>query len=430
MKFGRYEIISELGKGAMGIVHLAYDPQIDRQVALKVLRKDKDISDEFVLRFLKEAKAIGRLSHANIVTVYDVGQDHDTIYITMEFLEGEPFDKVVSKGGLGHEEAINIIIQLAGALDYAHQKGVVHRDIKPSNIIFSGQESVKLTDFGIARFEDSSASLQTQAGEILGTPAYMSPEQVNGQAVDGRSDLFSLGVILYELIVGAKPFQGNNLAAIFNAITSQEPEAPDKNNPFVSKKLSNIIMQSLAKEPGRRFQTGSEMAAALKECLQDTRSTGQMPNQQKKKSANPLFFMILVLVIGLIVGGYYLWPKPGQHKLPEKQMQTNSLPDHSASSTPVPKPAQTQASSEIITKPETLPKVFATIKINSVPDKASIYVDKDLKGKTPMDLKLPIGIHELRLNLPEHFEWQAQVQLSEKDDVPLFIQLIPVNQNL
>lgn len=430
MKFGRYEIISELGKGAMGVVYLAYDPQIDRQVALKVLRKDKDISDEFVLRFLKEAKAIGRLSHANIVTVYDVGQDHNTIYITMEFLEGEPFDQVVSKGGLGHEEVINIIIELAKALDYAHQKGIVHRDIKPSNIIFSGQESVKLTDFGIARFEDSSASLQTQAGEILGTPAYMSPEQVNGQAVDGRSDLFSLGVIFYELIVGTKPFQGNNLAAIFNAIISQEPEAPDKNNPFVSKKLSNIIMKSLAKEPDRRFQTGLEMAAALKECLQDTQSAGKMPGQQQKKSLNALLFIIPLIVIGLLVAGYYLWPQQGRQKIPEKQMQANTLPDNSANSTPLPKPAQTHVPAETIAKPATLPKVFATIKINSVPDKALIYVNKDLKGKTPLNLKLPLGIHELRLSFPEYFEWQAQLQLSEETDVPLLIQLVPMNQDL
>ena len=195
MKYGRYEIVGELGKGSMGVIYKAHDPQIDRVIALKVLRHDRVTSEEFVKRFYKEAKAIGRLSHSAIVTIYDVGQDKGTIYIAMEFLEGPSFDGIIQERRLSPEEIVDLGAQVAEALDYAHQQGIVHRDIKPANIILTPTGQVKITDFGIARIEDPSAPQQTQAGEILGTPSYMSPEQVMGQPVDGRSDLYSLGVI-------------------------------------------------------------------------------------------------------------------------------------------------------------------------------------------------------------------------------------------
>ncbi|MBW1867329.1 MAG: serine/threonine protein kinase, partial [Deltaproteobacteria bacterium] len=214
MKYGRYEIIKELGRGAMGVVYQAHDPRIDRLVALKVLRPDRVTSQDFVQRFLKEAKAIGRLSHANIVTVYDVGQDHETIYIAMEFLEGRPLNEVVREKPPAVKDVINIGLQVAEALNYAHARGIVHRDIKPSNIILDDEGRIKITDFGIARIEDPEATQQTQAGEILGTPVYMSPEQVMGKTVDGRSDLYSLGIILYELTTGQRPFSGENIAVI------------------------------------------------------------------------------------------------------------------------------------------------------------------------------------------------------------------------
>jgi len=184
MKYGRYEIIKELGRGAMGLVYQAHDPEIDRLIALKVLREDRLTSAAFVQRFLKEARAIGRLSHPRIVTVYDVGQDHGTIYIAMELLQGEPLNALLEKKKFSPEEITNLGIQVAETLDYAHQKGIVHRDIKPSNILVQPDGQIKITDFGIAHIEDPEASIQTQAGEILGTPAYMSPEQVRGQPAD------------------------------------------------------------------------------------------------------------------------------------------------------------------------------------------------------------------------------------------------------
>jgi serine/threonine-protein kinase len=222
-QYGRYQIQKELGHGTMGVVYLAHDPHIDRPVALKVLRADKVVSEEFVHRFLKEARAIGRLTHPNIVVVYDVGRDHGTIYIAMEYLEGSPFDKVIRSGKPDHSTWGKVGAQLADTLAYAHDKGIIHRDIKPSNIIMTQTGHIKLTDFGIARIEDPEATLQTRVGDILGTPAYMSPEQVAGQPVDGRSDLYSVGVILYEWLLGQRPFGGRNMAAIFSAIANQPP---------------------------------------------------------------------------------------------------------------------------------------------------------------------------------------------------------------
>ncbi|MFA7062091.1 MAG: serine/threonine-protein kinase, partial [Pedobacter sp.] len=265
MNYGRYQIIREVGRGAMGVVYEARDPNIGRVVALKVLRQDRITTEKFVNRFLKEAKVVGRLSHPRIVTIYDVGEDQGTIYIAMEFLEGIPLSDLINNKRFDADEVIELGIKIASALEYAHQKGVVHRDIKPSNIIVSPDGQIKITDFGIAHIEDATATLQTQAGEIMGTPAYMSPEQVQGNPVDCRSDLFSLGIILYELSTGTRPFggEGKGLATIFNEIMLVTPHEPHKESPPIPKGLSKIIMKALEKEPGKRFQSGMELANAL-----------------------------------------------------------------------------------------------------------------------------------------------------------------------
>ena len=182
MQFGRYQILDELGKGSMGIVYKAHDPQIDRPVALKVLRQDR-INEEFIQRFLIEARAIGKLSHPNIVTVYDTGEDQGNLFIAMELLAGKSLKDVARSENLHLQKIAYIGAQVAEALNYAHQQGIIHRDIKPSNIILGSGSHVKITDFGIARIEDSSAPQQTQAGAILGTPVYMSPEQVMAKPV-------------------------------------------------------------------------------------------------------------------------------------------------------------------------------------------------------------------------------------------------------
>ncbi len=314
-QYGRYQILGELGRGNMGVVYKAHDPQIHRTIALKALREDRVTSSEFVRRFLKEAMAVGRLSHPGIVTVYDVGQDHGTVYIAMEFLQGTPLDELMATRQFTLAEIVSIGIQTAQALQYAHQHGIIHRDIKPPNIIYSPEGAIRVTDFGIARVEDPDGQTMTQIGEILGTPRYMSPEQVMGQELDGRSDLYSLGVILYQLTTGKRPFHGETLAAIFRSITQDTPEPPHVLEPMLPTALSAAIMRLLEKDPANRFADGNALIAALKECL-PAPSTGPVPTapppQPQKSSAKGLIGLAAgLLLIGLAGGGYYaLRPQP------------------------------------------------------------------------------------------------------------------------
>ena len=399
MKYGRYEVVKELGKGSMGMVYQAHDPQIDRLVALKVLRQDRLTSEAFVQRFLKEAKTIGRLSHPNIVTVYDVGQDQGTIYIAMEFLEGEPLDKTIEGRRIVVGEMVGLGIQVAGALHYAHQKGVVHRDVKPSNIILQSDGRIKITDFGIAHIEDPSASVQTQDGEILGTPASMSPEQALGRPVDGRSDLFSLGVILYELAAGQRPFRGESLAAIFRAVTQEDPGPPEELNPSIPSSLSKIIMECLAKEPESRFETGEDLACALGTILDEGESVAEKPLViPPKPKISPLaILVILVLVVAAgVLSYYFLRPK--------------------SSSPPVAPPKAV----EIVKN--------AALKVESSPEGAELFIDGNFKAKTPARLELPAGKHEVRLVLKDYYDWEAQVQLKEEGELPLSVQLAPMRE--
>jgi len=263
MNYGRYQVVSEIGRGSMGVVYQAHDPQIDRLVALKVLRQDRVSSEDYVKRFLKEATAVGRLSHRGIVTVFDIGQDHGTIYIAMELLEGTPLDELIKQRKIDFDLIVRIGREVAGALHYAHQKGIVHRDIKPANIICSENGEIKVTDFGIAHIEDPDGQQMTQAGEILGTPVYMRPEQVSGQPVDGRSDIYSLGVILYELTTGRRPFKAGNLAALFKSITGDPVDRPASIYPETTERFSALIMRAMARDPADRYSSGEKLAGEI-----------------------------------------------------------------------------------------------------------------------------------------------------------------------
>jgi serine/threonine protein kinase len=423
MQYGRYEIIKELGKGGMGVVYQAHDPQIDRPVALKVLRVDRVVSEDFVLRFFKEAKFIGRLSHPNIVTIYDVGRDHGTIYIAMEYLQGQPFNEVIRSGRLSVEKIIDIALQIANALGYAHEKGIVHRDIKPSNIILTDESNVKLTDFGIARAEDSNAAQQTQTGVILGTPFYMSPEQVMGKRVDGRSDLFSLGVILYELIVGRKPFEGDHFSTIFRSITDDIPVAPLKIDASLPQSLSDIIMKALSKNPDERFQTAKEMGDALKTCLQVKESL-LLPRKAispKKKPVASVFIMGLMAAV-VLGGTIYFF---GAYK---KQASSLSNDEKSTVTEPF-QPAKLQdttgkSESSLSTRVEANKPVDAILMVTSSPSGAQVFLDDSFKGNTPINLEIPIGKYEIRVSLPDYLDWEAQLQLSEPGKTPLHVRLI------
>lgn len=278
-------MIRELGKGAMGVVYLGRDPVIGRLVALKTIRavSDDDVEQrEFQERFLREAQAAGILSHPNIVTVHDVGEDTstETSFIAMEYVEGKNLKQVLAeKTPFTFERVAEIVGEVAAALDYAHRRGIVHRDVKPANIIITTENQVKITDFGIAKTEKSNL---TTTGQFLGTPNYMSPEQVTGDAVDGRSDLFSLGVVLYELLTRKKPFTADNLTSISYKIVHEQFVPPETYDASIPHEFVGVLEKALAKDPGERFQRGNDFALALwefkarEEERQMLRDLGQM----------------------------------------------------------------------------------------------------------------------------------------------------------
>ncbi|MFH1176625.1 MAG: protein kinase [Acidobacteriota bacterium] len=262
---GRYQIERVLGKGAMGIVYLARDPVIGRPVALKTLTisSDAEEGDEFRQRFLREAQAAGILNHPGIVTVFDAGVDEATglSFIAMEYVEGKSLKDLQKSGRMfAYSEVARIGTALANALDYAHSKGVIHRDIKPANILMTAQGAVKITDFGVARLESSNL---TATGQFIGTPNYMSPEQVAGTAIDGRSDLFSLGVAIFELLTGTRPFGGSSLTEVSYKIVNDAAPIPSQLRPALPPAFNPILLKLLEKDPARRYQRGADVARAL-----------------------------------------------------------------------------------------------------------------------------------------------------------------------
>lgn len=280
---GRYEIQEKIGEGAMAKVYRAYDPDINRSVAFKVLKSDFCVDEEYLSRFLREAKAAGALSHSNIVTVFDVGKIDSSPYIMMELLEGKDLAEVLKeRTKLPISDVLVIALQLAKALHYAHNAGIVHRDIKPDNIIvLPDGESIKVADFGIARMDQQSEMQKTQVGSVLGTPRYMSPEQALGSSADGRSDLFAVGVIMYEMLTGKKAFDGENIGTLMTQITQKQPTPIGTLCPEVPAGLRQIIQKLLHKKPERRFQTGDELAKALGKELAAARE--QREEQSKHK---------------------------------------------------------------------------------------------------------------------------------------------------
>ena len=271
---GRYEVDREIGRGAMSVVYEGRDPKIGRVVAIKTLplssEFDADELDQVKRRFYREAETAGRLNHPNIVTVYDVGEEHDLAYIAMEYLTGRNLTHFLNREHLlPTSTVLEIIAKCAVALDYAHQHHVVHRDIKPANIVYDvDSNSVKLTDFGIARITDAS---RTKTGTVMGTPSYMSPEQLAGQRLDGRADLFSLGITCFQLLTGRLPFQADTMASLMYKITNEAHPALNSLRDDLAPCVSPIINKVLQKNPDRRFQTGREMAERLIQCAHEIR---------------------------------------------------------------------------------------------------------------------------------------------------------------
>lgn len=268
-RLGRYVIERKIGRGAMGAVYLARDPRINRPVALKVIPIEKEFEDEELeearLRFFREAESAGRLTHPNIITVFDAGEDKHLAYIAMEYLPGQPLTTYTDpKRLLAPKKALELCARTADALDYAHNQGVIHRDIKPANLLYHPKGDVlKISDFGVARLTDNN---RTKTGIVLGTPMYMSPEQLNAETLTGHSDLFSLGVTLYELLTGEVPFKATNIAVLMTKITSEDPVPVSNRRAGVPPSVDAVLAKALAKRPENRFANGAEMAIALRNC--------------------------------------------------------------------------------------------------------------------------------------------------------------------
>ncbi|HXV74998.1 MAG TPA: serine/threonine-protein kinase, partial [Candidatus Polarisedimenticolaceae bacterium] len=338
MKLGRYEIESELGRGAMGRVLLAHDPEIDRKVAIKIVQSLQGLAGadrgEARDRFLREARSAGKLLHPGIVTVFDVGEVQGTPYLAMEYVQGRTLDAYCRPDGLlPVRQAVEMVAGAAEALSYAHAAGVVHRDIKPANLMRTGESSVKIMDFGLARGAEAQV---THDGALLGTPSYMSPEQIRGRAVDGRSDLFSLGVVLYELLTGVKPFPGDSVSSVIYRVVHEQPHDAAEVNPRVPPALGRLLRRALDKRVDQRFQTGDELAAALRKIAATLdvapgsaggsdsgrpagpapprrpaagRSIPPSPRPTVKRSSPLPFVLAIAAVLALLAGGSYYYRK-------------------------------------------------------------------------------------------------------------------------
>lgn len=317
-KLGKYEIRREVGRGAMGVVYEGWDPMIARRVALKAVRKetlDRAEADQMLERFRREAQAAGRLNHPNVVAVYEYGEDPDGMaYIAMEYVEGQELKEAFdSQRDFPLNEVVRIMGELLGALGHAHEFGIVHRDVKPANIFMLKDGRVKFGDFGIARLESSNL---TQLGSVLGSPAYMSPEQFMGQRVDGRSDLFSAGVILYQFLTGEKPFLGQ-LTTIMHKVLKEEPIAPSELNFQVPAVFDRVVRKAMAKRPDERYQTAQEFSEALVSAMSGLAISPQVAKAQPEEFKEPVNIEATMLM-----------PRPGSSR------QAEALP-HRAANAPV-----------------------------------------------------------------------------------------------
>ncbi|HUN91006.1 MAG TPA: serine/threonine-protein kinase [Burkholderiaceae bacterium] len=276
-RIGKYRISAVIGRGAMGVVYKAFDPNIERVVALKTIRKEL-LEDEqreaAIARFKNEARAAGRLAHPNIVAIHDYGEDEEAAYIVMEFVDGTPLGALMAEGvPVEPRRAHAWMQQVLRGLYYAHSRGVTHRDIKPANVLVTAAGVVKVTDFGIAHVDRSNL---TASGAVIGTPSYMSPEQLRGDPVDGRSDLFSAGIVLYQLLTGARPFQGSS-TEVMQKILNVQPAAPSSIVPRLGAALDGVLARALAKEPEQRFATAGQFLAALAQAMQPADAAAEPP---------------------------------------------------------------------------------------------------------------------------------------------------------
>jgi len=344
-KIGKYEILDVLGKGAMGIVYKALDPDIERAVAIKAIHfegiKETAAREEIIKRFIQEGRAAGRLNHPHIVTIYDVGREGDLTYIVMQYIQGQSLQRMLDSGRtFSPEEVDRLMIPLIRAVDYAHQNGVIHRDIKPGNVLINQEGIPHLADFGVAK---TAASTLTLAGTALGTPGYICPEQLKGQAVDARSDVFSLGVLLYVLLTGREPFAGKRLATVMRKIVHDEAPPPSSLKPDLPAGYDVIAGRAMAKSPQDRYQSCAEMAAALESLAKADASTLTVkvreadmgPAKKNRGKLAALVAGLVLLILGSAAAAVFIF-RVFERSRPAPEAQRPALPDLSVSAPPVP----------------------------------------------------------------------------------------------
>jgi serine/threonine protein kinase len=356
-RIGRYEIEKELGRGAMAVVYRAMDPVIGRVVAIKTIRMEHGMGleqEELHQRLYREAQSAGNLNHPNIITIYDIGEEGDLAYIAMEFVEGETLESWMQKNRIPpFEQTIAIIEQIAAGLDFAAVRGITHRDIKPGNVLMTPDGRAKIADFGIAKI---SSSTFTQTGMVMGTPSYMSPEQALGNPLDGRSDIFSLGVISYEMLTGERPFSGSSSTTIIYKIVHEDVVPPHKLNVTIHPGLEHIVLRMLEKSPDNRYQTCGEVIQDLHNYTTIGPKTSSKRldattvfNTGISKSGNKpiLYGLIGVLGILLFVGGYFLL-KPSQSNSSATPVQPASAISEGTNTSVVPEGTTASAPPQVV----------------------------------------------------------------------------------
>ena len=478
---GRYTILRELGHGAMGIVYEAEDPNIGRRVALKVVRTDQIGAnrDDVMRRFKNEARAAGNLNHPNIITIHDAGEHEGLLFIAMEFVQGINLAELIAKQGrMPAAKVVDVMRQVCAGLDFAHTRGIIHRDIKPANIMLA-DALVKITDFGIANVGDG----MTITGTVVGTPNYMSPEQVLGKTLDGRSDLFSVGVMLYEMVTGERPFEGQSITTIMYKIVHEEPIAPRKLDSTIHPGLSAIVEKALAKSPEARFQSGAEFSAALENYKQlgtgAVQLTGNEPTAalpalpetapltqpnfrtepttlraaqtveqspptipappEKKRGFSPFLLGCFgIIALGILSITLISIVATLKDKKPKRNPATVNAPADSDESPkapanpPAPSAASTGAAplpnaTVIERTPPKASKTKATLKLSSTPPGADIFLDgKDTEKSTPESITIDRGQHSIALHLEGFQDAAAKFKVSGGEEFEFAPELVPV----
>lgn len=437
-RIGRYKILGEIGRGAMGVVYRALDPAIGRTVAIKTIRLTElaDAKEHAKLRdrLFREAQSAGILSHPGIVTIYDVSEQDDLAYIAMEMVDGPTLETLMHTAVPDGLAVLSVLHQTAAALDYAHNRGIVHRDIKPANIILHEHRTAKITDFGVARIQSHQ---MTQAGSMVGTPNYMSPEQIQGQPVDGRSDQFSLAVIAYELLTGEKPFVADSIAALAFRITRDEPASVQRLNPTLDPPVDGVLRRALAKNPADRYPTCAAFALALDNACQSCHGwkplpvgasqdlatvVGSAPRPAVAVEAPPavpkplriartvaLVLFGVVLIGALLVGGMQFLSERGNEAAspsvtappaaeePRKSSPVAELPADVAEDTTAKKEEPAPAPPPVRPVPSTPAPQAREVRIVTNPPGAFVVVDgaSATSCQSPCSVELPPGRHTL-----------------------------------